>query len=414
MKKRSSPVPSIVGCLVIQLCVGIIYLWSAFNGNVVASFAWTKNAATMVSSYMLFAFVIGNFIGGFINDRKSPKFAATLGVILFAAGVGASGLLTRDTIGLIYLTYSVIAGLGSGIAYGACIQCLQKWLPHRRGLASGLAVSAFGFSTVVFGPVSEALMNAFKTDGLVNFGAVFPLLAGVFFVLGIAACAFVRLPDKAYLAQLPKVSANTKVVSTKKNYTLGEAVKTVPFWVMFLYLIFINATWTLCFPVIRNLADPSEGGRLATAAAATFAVSFTGIPNAAGRLIMATISDKLGRIPASLVLGALTAVAAMLMTFIAGIPFIIVVGLIAFGYGGPSAINAAIATDFFGPKNAGTNYGVIMMGLGVSSVLFNWISGAFLRSAPTPTFIMAAATALLAAGCMLVINVYLKKMKAEG
>ncbi|MDR3278465.1 MAG: MFS transporter [Oscillospiraceae bacterium] len=414
MKKRSSPVPSIVGCLVIQLCVGIIYLWSAFNGKVVASFAWTKTAATMVSSYMLFAFVIGNFIGGFINDRKSPKFAAIIGVIMFAAGVGASGLLTPGSIGLIYLTYSVIAGLGSGIAYGACIQCLQKWLPHRRGLASGLAVSAFGFSTVVFGPVSEALMNAFQTDGLVNFGAVFPILAGVFFVLGIAACTFVRLPNAAYLAQLPKVSANTRVVSTKKNYTLSEAVKTVPFWVMFLYLIFINATWTLCFPVIRNLADPSEGGRLATAAAATFAVSFTGIPNAAGRLIMATVSDKFGRIPASLFLCALTAVAAILMTFIAGIPFIIVVGLIAFGYGGPSAINAAITTDFFGPKNAGTNYGVIMMGLGVSSVLFNWISGAFLKSAPTPTFIMAAVTAALAAGCMLVINVHLKKMKAEG
>ncbi|MDR0838888.1 MAG: MFS transporter [Oscillospiraceae bacterium] len=411
MKKRVSPVPTIIGCLIIQLCVGIIYLWSAFNGNVVKAFAWTPQAATMVASYMLFAFVIGNFIGGFINDRKSPKFAAIIGVILFAAGIGASGLLTSKTIKWIYLTYSVIAGLGSGIAYGACIQCLQRWLPHRRGLASGLAVSSFGFSTVVFGPVSESLMRAFlNEDGLVNFRMVFPVLAGVFFVLGIVACLFVKLPDEKYLSALPKAVTNTKVISTKKNYTLGEAAKTPQFWLMFLYLVFINATWTLCFPVIKELAN---GGRLATAAAATFAVSFTGIPNAAGRLIMATVSDKIGRIATSISLCALTFAAALLMTVVSGIPFIVVVGLIAFGYGGPSATNAAITTDLFGPKYAGTNYGIIMMGLGVSSVLFNWISGTFLKSAPIPTFIMAAVTAVLAAVTMLIVNVYLKRMKKE-
>jgi OFA family oxalate/formate antiporter-like MFS transporter len=146
---------------------------------------------------------------------------------------------------------------------------------------------------------------------------------------------------------------------------------------------------------------------------AVFAVSFTGITNTAGRLIMATVSDKIGRVAASIILCGLTLAGAILMTFVAGVPYIVVVAAIAFGYGGPSAINAAISTDFFGAKNSGTNYGIVMLGLGVSSVVFNTISTNLLNRDPIPSFIMGGATAILAAACMLVINVYLKRMKAE-
>ena len=63
LSNRKSPWVAIVGCLVVQLCVGIIYLWSVFSTPVVESFGWTAGAAKMVSSYMLFAFVFGNLIG---------------------------------------------------------------------------------------------------------------------------------------------------------------------------------------------------------------------------------------------------------------------------------------------------------------------------------------------------------------
>ena len=92
-----------------------------------------------------------------------------------------------------------------------------------------------------------------------------------------------------------------------------------------------------------------------TAAAATFCVSFTGIPNAAGRLIMAAISDRLGRTLTLSILSLLTLAGALLMTFVGGYAYIVVVALIAFAYGGPSAINAAMSTDFFGARNSGTN-----------------------------------------------------------
>jgi OFA family oxalate/formate antiporter-like MFS transporter len=409
MKKKSSAIAPIIGCLVIQVCVGILYLWSVFKTPIVQSFDWSKEAAQMVSSYMLFAFCAGNLIGGFLNDKKGPKITAILGVVMFAVGIGLTGLLTSETIGLMNITYCVLGGLGSGFAYGACISCVQKWLPHRRGLASGLAVSSFAFSTVVFAPVSRWLMGMFTNPqtGLVDFMPVFLILGGVFLVFGLIGCMFVKLPDQEYIKNLPTVSSSK--VHTGKDYTLTQAMKTLPFWCIFLSILFINGTWTLTVPLIKDLGMD----RGLTEGAAIFAVSFTGIANSLGRLVMATLSDKIGRTTTIIVLSLITLAGAILMIFVGGYSYIIVVAVIAFGYGGPASTNAAITTDFFGSKNSGTNYGVAMLALGFSSVIFNFISSTFLKGNVTPTYIMAAITAVIPIIMMLIINKCLKEEKEQ-
>ncbi|MDR3311011.1 MAG: MFS transporter [Oscillospiraceae bacterium] len=409
--------PPIIGCLVIQLCVGIIYLWSAFSKNFVAAYGWTDAAAKMVASYMLFAFVAGNLSGGLLGDRAGPKLTAIIGVSLQSLGIAATAYAANIDVRLTYLTYSVFGGLGSGIAYSACISCVQKWLPHRRGLASGLAVSAFGLSNLAFAPLATWLSGHFGISyldrenpfssylqGFTNFKPVFLILAGVFFAAGIIACIFVKLPDGKYLAALPE--APPKTAPSKRDYTLSQAAKTVPFWTLFAYIFFINGTWNLISPIIKPLAE------VRAPAYALFALSFVGIPNTAGRLIMAAISDRIGRVPASLFLCGLTLAGAALMTFAVGVPFIIVLFAIAFGYGGPSAINAAISTDFFGAKHSGANYGIIMTGLGFSSVAFNALSNRFLHS-DAQTFAMGAVTAALAAVCMIVIAAKRKVLTTE-
>lgn len=407
MKTRKNPWISIIACLVVQLCVGILYLWSAFKGNIVSAYGWSSSAATMVSSYMIFAFVFGNLIGGFINDKKGPKLTCFLGVLLFSAGIALSAFV--KTAGLFDLTYAVMAGLGSGFAYGACISCIQKWLPHKRGLASGLACSAFGLSTVVFTPVSNWLMELNRgADGIVNFMPVFLILAGVFAVLGLIATVFISLPDEAYIESLHLPQA---AVSGAKNFTLGQALKVPAFWCLFFSIFFINGTWNLCVPLIKDLG--MQRGLLEATAIAC--VSFTGITNAAGRLIMATLSDKIGRSNTMYVLCGITLVGAILMTFIGGYGYFATIALIAFAYGGPSALNAALCTDLFGPKNSGTNYGVAMLALGFSSIFFNFVSGSILHATVenvTSTFIMGAVTAVIPVFLMLYINNYLKKRSA--
>ena len=411
MKSQKNPWVSIVACLVVQLCVGILYLWSAFKNNIIAAYDWDTTSANLVSSFMLFAFVFGNLIGGFINDRKGPKLTCLLGVGLFSLGVILTSFV-RSVV-LFDLTYAVMAGLGSGFAYGACISCIQKWLPHKRGLASGLACSAFGLSTVIFTPVSKALMSAnMDAAGIVNFTPVFLTLGIVFAAAGFMACVFISLPDEAYLKGL---NLPAKAVAGNVNFTLGQAIRQPAFWALFFSIFFINGTWNLCVPLIVPLGQV----RGLTESMAIACLSFTGITNAAGRLIMASLSDKIGRTNAMYVLCGLTMLGAILLTFIGGMGYFAAIAIVAFAYGGPSALNAALSTDLFGPKNSGTNYGVAMLALGFSSIFFNLISGKVLHAVVDvasgtatgigATFVMGAITAVIPVFLMLYINSYLKK-----
>ncbi|HHT16965.1 MAG TPA: OFA family MFS transporter [Papillibacter sp.] len=392
---------AVLAGLVIQLCVGIIYLWSVFKVPIMNTFGWNLASANMVSSIMMFAFVLGNLLGGYLQDRTNPRRIATIGCLMFSGGIFATALLTARTIPLIYLTYGVVSGLGSGFAYGSVISCIQKWFPNKCGFASGLAVSAFGLSTVVFGPVSQWLMNRFESGNVLrmvgseltpvttyNFTAVFAILAGAFFLVTMAACAFLRLPPATLVTP-----AKEKRPGAQRDLTPRELVRTPAFWLITLNIFFINGAWNLIVPLIKDLGI----ARGLTTEAAVLTVSLTGLFSAGGRLIMATVSDKIGRIPAILILAGTTFLCAVALIGAGGALYSIAVVLIAFGQGGPSAIHPAIVTDIYGPTFSGTNYGFAMLALGASSVVFNAISN-LLQSwtgGYTATFVMAAGASLM-------------------
>ena len=400
-------IQAVTGCLVVQICVGIVYLWSALKGSVVATYGeaqgWTMGAANQVASIMLFSFVFGGLIGGFLNDKKGSRLTCFAGVGLFSAGIALAAFAHSVT--AFTFTYAIMAGLGSGFAYVACIACVQKWLPHRRGLAAGLATTAFGLSTVVFAPIVSWLVNIYRdANGIVDFVPVFLILAAVFATLGFLGCTQVSLPSAEYIASLnlPK-----KTVISNVNYTLSEAIRTKAFWALFFSIFLINGTWNLCVPLIKDLGIV----RGLTETVAIACVSFTGITNAAGRLFMSMLSDRIGRTKTMYILSLLTVLGAILLTFITGSGYFTAIALVAFAYGGPAPIFAALCTDLFGPKNAGTNYGVCLLALGLSAIIFNLLSTYVLHSTVqnmTATFIMGAVTAAIPILLMIYINNYLK------
>jgi OFA family oxalate/formate antiporter-like MFS transporter len=353
---------------------------------------------------MLFSFVLGNLIGGYLQDRTNPKLVAAIGCFLFCAGVFLSSLLTASTIALLYLTYCVMGGLGSGFAYGSVISCVQKWFPHRRGFASGLSVSAFGLSTVIFSPVSKWLLSLPSFSGR-EVPMTFRTLSIVFFLISMAACLFIRLPSEDYHKGL-NLPANGASANAGSKTPL-QAMREPNFWCLFFACFFINATWNICVPLIKDLG--MQRGLPETWAVMT--VSLTGITNAAGRLIMATVSDKIGRTATITLLAAITGVCALSMLVAGGPVYTLVILVIAFAYGGPSAVHPAMTTDFFGPKFSGTNYGIVMLALGLSSVAFNGLSNLLSQATGgyTASFLVAAAAAIIPILMMRIIDCNTKK-----
>jgi OFA family oxalate/formate antiporter-like MFS transporter len=402
--KGNNPITAIVGCLCVQLCVGILYLWSVFKTPVVLYFSWNAAAANMVSSYMLFSFVSGNLIGGYFQDRTNPKLVAAIGCFLFCAGVFLSSLLTASNIALIYLTYCVLGGLGSGFAYGSVISCVQKWLPHRCGFASGLSVSAFGLSTVIFSPLSKWLLSLPSFAGR-EVPLTFRTLSIVFFLISMASCLLIRLPSEEYLKGLGLPANGAAANGTSK--TPLQAMREANFWCLFFACFFINATWNICVPLIKDLG--MQRGLPETWAVMT--VSLTGVTNAAGRLIMASVSDKIGRTATIILLSSITGVCALLLLFAGGPVYTLVILAIAFAYGGPSAVHPAMTTDFFGSKFSGTNYGIVMLALGFSSVAFNGLSNLLVHATGgyAASFLVAAAASIIPIFLMRVIASNMKK-----
>ncbi|MBR3704771.1 MAG: MFS transporter, partial [Oscillospiraceae bacterium] len=353
----------------------------------------------LVASYMLLSFCLGGLVGGILQDRIGSKPVCVCGVALFGTGILASSFLPASApIALFYLTYCLLAGMGTGFAYGAVLSCIQKWFPHRRGFATGLAVSAFGLSTVVFSPVISAMLSRMSLPMTLR------TLAVVFLVLGLGACTQISLPDKAYLDSLHLPAAS---VSSTESKTLSQAIRMVPFWLLFAGAFLYNGTWNMLTPLIKGLGV--ERGLSETAA--VMCVSLTGITNAAGRLLMSSLSDKLGRVKTLVLLCATTLASALLLIFVSGPLYLLVVLVTAFAFGAQAAISPATSTDFFGPRYSATNYGVIMLSLGLSSLTFNAISNALYAASGnyTSTFIMGAVTALLAAVAFLLIGRLNKK-----
>ncbi len=401
MKKKTSAFVTIGACLLVQVCVGIIYIWSVFKAPAMAFHGWEEGSVNLVASFMLFAFCAGNFAGGAAADGMGPRKVCLIGIILFGLGILLSRFISAGSpIILFYLSYCLLGGFGSGVSYGAMLTCIQRWLPHRRGFATGIGAGAFGLSTVVFSPVADALIKR------MGFNPALGVLAVIFIIVGLVSCILIRLPDEEYLASLPKATVKVSIAASE-SMPFSKAVRTLPFWLLFLNIFLFNGTWNMLNPLIKGLGLD----RGLSESAAVLALSMTGLANTAGRVLISTFSDRLGRINTLYLVSAVTAVCALLLSFVGGWGYFTVVLLTAFAFGGPAAVNPAATTDFFGTRHMGANYGVIMMALGISSIVFNAISNALYAAtgAYTLTFIMGAVTAVLNIGNCFIISRRLKK-----
>ena len=382
-----------------MLCVGIVYMWNVFQQPVMDHYGWEKTAVSFISAVNLFAFTAGIFLGGVIVDRKGPRVVNMISGVLFFIGLFLSSVLPKNAPWLIYITYGVLGGIGVGLAYAGATNCLQKWFPSRRGFASAIATCAFGTSIVVCVPIAKAFLEhgvpfAFRMLGII--------LGAIVFV-----CAFfVFTPPNGYMADRIPPRAEEKA-----PYSVKEALKDPRFWFMCTPLFFMTVTYMVVNPIIQTLG--TERG-LSPALLTTTAM-LVGIASAVSRFIVPTISDKLGRARSILVMTVLMLVCALLMIFVKGPLYTVVIFLIVCAYSGPAGVYPAMTGDAFGMKNTGTIFGLAFFCIGFSSLFATWLTGVIVRATGgyTWVFIASATLCLVPIFCLSVYDRVDRKKKAE-
>lgn len=121
-------------------------------------------------------------------------------------------------------------------------------------------------------------------------------------------------------------------------------------------------------------------------------VSVASLMQVAGRFLISTGSDKIGRKGAMLLCFAITILAIVLLTFSKGIVYVVCFWLLSFTYGGTAATMPSLTTDYLGSENAGLVCSLVMIGFGVASVGTSFLAKAVNTSM---AFILAGVIAIV-------------------
>lgn len=339
---------------ILQFLLGIIYVWSIFVMPVSKYLNVEAGPVKLTLSYMLCFFAIGILLGGKLQVKIGPSKVVLIGGMLMALGMVLSSFVSSVT--MLYLSYGVISGFGVGMAYNAVISSAPRWFPEKKGLVTGISVFSFGFSTVVFAPL---VRNMVAEDGI-GVPMTFRIFAAVFAVASLILFRFIVLPESK-----GGVAAD---FGDERQYTTGQMLKTKQFYLIFIAMMLGTAAYFVVSPSFQTL--PTERGM--SESMATFLVMFTGIANAFGRLGVPLLSDKVGREKAGIVVFLFTtaSVALLAFSFTKGGLLFAVISVIAFFYGGTSALFPLVTGKYFGMQHLGANYGAVMLGFASSSLIF--------------------------------------------
>lgn len=396
----------IIATIAIQLCLGTAYIWSVFQEGVAQSLFSGNNAnAALTFSILLAILSIGSTIGGKMQDKIGPRLTVIIGGLVLALGFFLASFTVPSAPWLLWVTYGGLGGLGMGFIYSTTIACAQKWYPDKRGLISGVIVSALGFGGVVFTPVVEAIIKAFG-NGIVGQGELvsFKILSLIFLVVCTVGGMFIKNPPPGFKPEgwVPKTTDSA--VSTR-DMMPSQVLKTPQIYLLTFSLMLACMSGLMMIGFAKPIAVARGLAEVATVG--VFAITLF---NSFGRLFWGVVSDKLGRKTTIVFLLCLTAVLSLCVNIATGYMIFVLIACIGFAYGGFLSVFPAFTADLFGTKYTATNYGFVLVGFGVGAVASSYVAGYYKNIAVTdinlmfPAFVIASVAAVVAILLMLMIK----------
>jgi MFS family permease len=296
-----------------------------------------------------------------------------LGGVLLGLGIMATSQISLQW--QLYLAYGIVAALGMSTAYIPCNMTVVRWFQRQRGLALGIASCGASCGILAVPMLSSYMIEHWGwRTGLLILGAT------MFILINIAARFMVRDPELKGLlpdGADPEASRDDQqsIAEPDASWTLGEARRTISFWMLLLAFAVVLLTVTVPFvhlPLLaRDIGLSAMGGAMA--------ISITGLFAFAGGITLGGLSDRIGRKPA-MVLALSVQIAAFAVFFVAESSTVLYIGAAGFGffYGGIATLFPALVGDLFGRAHAGAIGGFIFGGAGI---LGAWGPGACRLSA---------------------------------
>jgi OFA family oxalate/formate antiporter-like MFS transporter len=353
----------------LQMALGSAYAWSVFRIPLSKEFGWSITQITWVFLISWFFLGSSTVVGGLWMKRNGPRVVAMVAGLFWGGGVFLASF-SAHRLWWLYLTYGVIGGIGLGMGYIVPITVLVKWFPDRRGLITGIAVAGFGAGALFSAPAAGWLIQH------VGLMLTFAYLGVAYATVAIAAGAFMQNPPEGWKPDGWMPSASQVSQRCDRDYTLGEALGTWQWWAI-CFLMSIN---TMSGLSIVTQASPifQEMGK-ASVATAAFLVGVMALGNGAGRIFWSWVSDLTTRKTAFFTMYLVEAILFWTYHSIHSLgPLAIVTFILVMCYGGAYGITPAFAADYFGPRDVGSIFGLMMLPWAFAAV-FGPLLFAYLR-----------------------------------
>jgi len=342
----------------LQIALGAVYAWSVFRVPLAKQFGWSISEVTLTFTISIFVLGFAAFFGGLWLNRKGPRVVALTGGTLYGLGVFLASF--SHDLWWLYLSYGVIGGIGLGLGYIVPVAVMVKWFPDRRGLITGIAVGGFGAGALITAPVATRLIQS------VGVLSTFAYLGIAYLIVTVITGLFMQNPPDGWkpLGWTPTTSQTSQRAG--RDFTLSEALKTWQWYALWL-LLFLNTCAGIS--IISQEAPLFQEEAGVTAAVAASMVGLASIGNAVGRVFWAWVSDLITRSATFFVMFVAQILLFWLLPNIATAWFLtIVTFVVLMCYGGGFGTMPAFTADYFGPKNVGPIYGLMLTAWGFASV----------------------------------------------
>jgi OFA family oxalate/formate antiporter-like MFS transporter len=343
-----------------QVALGAVYAWSVFRAPLVKQFGWSISEVTLTFTISIFVLGIAAFLGGLWLNRKGPRLVAITGGILYGLGVFLASF-SANKLWWLYLSYGLIGGIGLGLSYIVPVAVLVKWFPDRRGLITGIAVGGFGAGALITAPVATRLI---QSVGVLN---TFAYLGIAYLIVTVVASLFMQNPPEGWRPEGWTPTASQTLQRSVRDYTLSEALKSWQWYALWL-LLFLNT-----FAGISIISQEAPIFQEMVGVSAVVAASMVGIAsigNAFGRVFWAWVSDLITRRATFFAMFALQVLLFWFLPSIITVSFMtIITFVVLMCYGGGFGTMPAFAADYFGSKNVGPIYGLMLTAWGCASAV---------------------------------------------
>ncbi|WP_416049059.1 oxalate/formate MFS antiporter [Cupriavidus basilensis] len=355
----------------IQLALGVAcmmaisspqYVWTLFTKPLAAKLGVPLSELQVTFSLLIVLQTFFSPFQGVLIERFGPRRLIALGTVLS----GLSWVLAAQvhSLGMLYLSYGVVGGLGTGIVYVGVVGQMVRWFPDRRGFAVGLVAAGYGMGAILTTfPIASALAGKGLETTLWQFGLLFA-------VIGFIASQGLRAPAAG--EQLAPTCPRAVAAPSVADVPTRQMLRTPLFWLLFVMMTMMSTSGLMVTSQMASFAKDFgvSGAVVFGMAALPLALTIDRFTNGLTRPLFGWVSDRWGRENTMCFAFALEAVAMALwlLTRDNAVLFVLLSGVVFLGWGEIFSLFPSTLTDTFGTRYATTNYGWLYISQGIGSI----------------------------------------------